>query len=177
VMEPVPLPSTVEDLPPISRVQADFEGFVSPGQAIAQDPLAVLKVAGPERLEAAYSSLSRLLAVLPAEISVSMRDVHRAIIYMLWFRGVCSSYGQSAAHEALIFKVAAENALLHFVLPGLSSIQFRSAVDSISNAVGLSSSEESVVGGLLVGRIRTLRRILEESEGFFGAMDFWNAMS
>lgn len=98
---------------------------------------------------------------------VSPRDLQRCLLYMAWFTALAQSANQSGMSVSADAASAAENALLHFVLPGLSSEQFGRALPAVRDI--------AMPDGYLQDR---LNRLTEGSEGFFGVPpDFWASLS
>lgn len=99
---------------------------------------------------------------------VSPRDVQRCVVYMAWHAPLAED-----AVASKLFKTphsdtqSAENALLHFVLPGLSSEQFGRVLTPLLKA--------ATPDGLLA---RRLARLSAGGESLFGVSpDFWASLS
>lgn len=98
---------------------------------------------------------------------VTPRDLQRCVQYMAWYVSLAEAASSSGMDVALDDLAAAENALLHFILPGLSSEQFRLALPALV--------EVSSPGGMLQQR---LTRLVEGGDGVFGVPpDFWASLS
>ncbi|GAA1439256.1 hypothetical protein GCM10009617_03210 [Leifsonia poae] len=98
---------------------------------------------------------------------VSPRDLHRCLLYMAWYTALAVAASESDLSISTDPASAAENALLHFVLPGLTSEQFRLALPAIRDS--------AIADGYLQNR---LNRLTEGSDGFFGVPpDFWASLS
>lgn len=151
------------------------------GAPFLQDPLGALKIlenpATAELEEALQKALTGLGSVHDV---VSHRDVHRAVAYMSWYvllgHGMTptnSTNGQSIS----LSQLAAENALLHFVLPRLHAEEFRLAVDSLMEfPLAIGSDDAEGLGGTLLPRIERLRESANRA-AFGGLVDFWSALS
>ena len=123
---------------------------------------------GLQQLTGALDATTSELAQAVQANLVSKRDEHRCLQYMAFF---CAVASHMPAHEPCnsseLRTVAAENALLHFVFPGLTAQQFASAID-LFKGEGLPS--------LLRSRCRRLQS--SESQATLGYdADFWTALS
>lgn len=178
LVEPVPLPDEEELL---RSLEADGsgvpEGGNPPGLGMAQDPRAIVSVASPNRRRAAYEALKKALSLLPEDVVVSHRDVRRALLYMLWYAGLSADLHEAIGGEAEVLRAAGENALLHFVLPGLSPAAFLEAVRGMSESGALRSTKAQPLAGQLEPRLARLRAAMDAAGGFTLAMDFWTALS
>jgi energy-coupling factor transporter ATP-binding protein EcfA2 len=98
---------------------------------------------------------------------VSPRDVQRCVLFMSWHVQLAEAALAAGLVSSATDAESAENAILHFVLPGLSSAQFGRA---ISPLVAAASPD-----GLLA---RRLKKLAIDGEGVFGlAPDFWASLS
>lgn len=99
---------------------------------------------------------------------VSPRDVQRSVLYMAWHIPLALAASAAAIEGVLSTDAAAaENAVLHFVLPGLSAEQFRRCLEPLTDS--------AQPGGLLR---RRLERLSSGAEGLFGVpADFWASLS
>jgi len=98
---------------------------------------------------------------------VSPRDVQRCVAYMAWHAALANAAVTGGLLESTSLAESAENAVLHFILPGLSSEQFGRVLGAL----------EAVVTdrGLLSRRVA---RLLAGGESLFGvAPDFWASLS
>lgn len=175
LIEPVPMPEAGELLETLSKANVDWEDEDSFGASVIQDPLAILAVATDDRKTACIHVLAESLAKLGA-LRASRRDVDRCVLFMLWFEGLASSVTDEAGGPQAVRHLAAENALLHYILPGLPPAGFRQALHTLSSD-DLRSPSATGLAGLLLPRIERLRATMEGAQGFEGAMDFWNALS
>lgn len=175
VMEPAVLPDSQALLG--SLAQQGQETGSATWASLMQDPHAILAVSDVNRQEQAYDALKSVFKALPSSVGLSYRDLHRCLLYVLWFRGLVSAKLTSDSDNVDALRVGAENAILHFVLPGLTPHSFRESVESILNLNSSTTSCDQQFGGVLRSRLARLQELLDESEGFFGALDFWNALS
>jgi energy-coupling factor transporter ATP-binding protein EcfA2 len=106
--------------------------------------------------------------------AVSRRDWVRAMMYMGYFLLLAGD--RVGLEEAT--SLAAENALLHFVLPGLPAERFSVALSELARATDLSPAPQSEddLGGLLAPRLARLNESLA-AFGIAEAVDFWTALS
>lgn len=103
----------------------------------------------------------------------SRRDIDRSLQYMAYF----VMLAQDWSSDVDVVGLAAENALLHFVLPQLPDHQFSEVLRALRNASLQGASEEPVVlGGLLQSRVQRLLQAME-SGLFSDSLDFWAALS
>jgi hypothetical protein len=145
-----------------------------PGAVLFGDPRRAWSsyvMAGDEgRFREALSPLLETLRVSAGNGKnvVSPRDVQRSVLYMAWHVPLAEA-ATTAAIEGVLSSdtAAAENAVLHFVLPGLSAEQFRRCLEPLTDV--------AQSGGLLR---RRLERLSGGGEGLFGVpADFWASLS
>jgi energy-coupling factor transporter ATP-binding protein EcfA2 len=97
---------------------------------------------------------------------VSPRDVQRCVVYMSWHASLAEAAVKAGLLPGSTDEESAENSLLHFVLPGLSSEQFGRAVEPLRKA--------ATADGLLDRRLTKLTG----GESLFGVSpDFWASLS
>jgi energy-coupling factor transporter ATP-binding protein EcfA2 len=96
---------------------------------------------------------------------MSPRMAQRALMYQAAYEAVCANEG--GALEQHRSRHAAENALLHFLLPVLSPIDFTQVAQRLA--------EKSQPDGLLFDRLSTLR--LDEEDWRQAPDDFWSGLS
>lgn len=142
-----------------------------PGAALIGDPRRAWDALTEDELEQFAVALRPLLEEL-AKLAgngsnvVSPRDVQRCVLYMSWHVPLTAA-AAAGLGRAVTIEESAENALLHFVLPGLSAEQFRKVVSGLSTIV--------TDDGLLH---RRLERLGSGGEGLFGVSpDFWASLS
>lgn len=98
---------------------------------------------------------------------VSPRDVQRSVVYMSWHAPLAEAAVAAGLLPSSSDTEAAENALLHFVLPGLSSQQFGRVVSPLLRT--------ATPDGLLA---RRLTKLTAGGESLFGiSPDFWASLS
>jgi energy-coupling factor transporter ATP-binding protein EcfA2 len=96
---------------------------------------------------------------------VSPRDVQRCVLYMAWHQALQQPQSGDALTSSLL--LSAENAVLHYILPGMSAERFGRAVPGLT--------EKATDGGLLAIR---LARLVSPDDGVFGVPpDFWASLS
>lgn len=120
------------------------------------------------RLARALDGTTDKLAQAIKTNPVSKRDEHRCLLYMSYFCEIARHMpDHKPSKRARLRTVAAENAVLHYVLPGLTAQQFSAAIDLFKGA-----GEPS----LLRSRCRRLHS--EDSRTMLGHdADFWTALS
>ena len=97
--------------------------------------------------------------------AIAHRQVQRSLVYMAWLVELLGEIEPEQDNPAV--KAAADNALLHFVLPSLPAAQFERALQALSG---------SVQDGLLAARLSRLHNAVEEQQ-FGPPPDFWGALS
>lgn len=105
-----------------------------------------------------------LRGALGADV-IAHRALQRSLMYMAWYvelHGVTQPEPGDPAVEA-----AADNALLHFVLPSLPASQFERA---------LAALDDDKRSGVLSARITRLRQVTQDQQ-FGPPPDFWGALS
>jgi len=144
-----------------------------PGQHLFGDPTkawASYLVAGKtDRFSDALKPLLTVLADSAGRKSnlVSPRDVQRCVVFMSWHAPLAEAAVAAKLLASSNDTESAENSLLHFVLPGLSSEQFGRALMPLLNA--------ATPDGLLA---RRLTKLAAGGESLFGVSpDFWASLS
>lgn len=108
-----------------------------------------------------------------SDLVPSRRDVDRALNYMAYYVALASS--EQAPADAM--RRAAENAILHVVLPQLSAETFASAIRALASAhLEDAAADPGVIGGLLGPRVTRLGKSMNDAL-FADAVDFWTALS
>ena len=98
---------------------------------------------------------------------VSKRDEQRCLLFMAFFEEIAAHVPDVEVEVADRTRVAAENALLHFVLPGLAPVDFTAAIARFR-----ASGPPSLL------RARCARLAAREADSALGyALDFWAALS
>ncbi len=143
-----------------------------PGLSLCRDPRSAwfsYLLKGTDRFQ---NALRPLLTVLQTSAGsdfnlVTPRDVQRCVVYMSWHIALAEAAVATGMLGETSDNQSAENSLLHFVLPGLSSEQFGRAVQPVLN--------EAAPDGLLA---RRLKRLDAGGESLFGVLpDFWASLS
>jgi hypothetical protein len=106
---------------------------------------------------------------------ISRRDALRSLAYMAYYVRLNSD----GAPDPEIVELAAENAVLHFVLPTLDPDHFSSTLNALSTAdLAEAAVGSDALGGLLKPRVERLSELASTSGlGFADALDFWSALS
>jgi energy-coupling factor transporter ATP-binding protein EcfA2 len=152
--------------------QSALSGGAPPGLSLARDPRSAwcsYLLTGTERFQ---NALKPLITVLQTSAGqefnlVTPRDVQRCVVYMSWHIPLAEAAAATGMLGQTNDKESAENSLLHFVLPGLSSEQFRRAVQPLL--------DDATPDGLLA---RRLKRLDAGGESLFGVLpDFWASLS
>lgn len=98
---------------------------------------------------------------------VSPRDVQRCVLFMSWHYPLLEAAVASGLLPSADIGASAENAVMHYVLPGLSAEQFSRAIEPLRGT--------AAAGGLLQ---RRLSRLTAGGESIFGVSpDFWASLS
>ncbi len=98
---------------------------------------------------------------------VSPRDVQRSVLFMSWYLAIYEHETDDYPGEEAAATEAAELALLHAVLPGLSAGHFEKALKALMT--------HAQPGGALMRRVD---RVNAMTSGIYGAQpDFWSALS
>jgi hypothetical protein len=107
---------------------------------------------------------------------ISRRQVGQVLLYAAWF----DVLDQAAHHLGLVTdtdpRVGAENAVLHFVLPGLGASQFGDVLESL-RAIDLSIEASGTLGGLLRSRLERLSGGGNDGDYVSRVLDFWDRLS
>jgi hypothetical protein len=118
--------------------------------------------------EVYQQALGERATLLRDELGVEViahRQLQRSLVYMAWFVELEDEGEPEAGHQAV--EAAADNAILHFVLPSLPAAQFGRGLRALDNG-----SRQGVLGT----RLMRLRSVLDEQQ--FGPLaDFWGALS
>jgi hypothetical protein len=164
------------------RLSEDVVEAVGDSDDIARtrigDPDCARNALAESDLTALLESFLGLVEPTVGHGALSHRDIARAANYMAWF-WLLAQNDRSGLGEDGVRRLAAENALLHAVLPTLSSTSFARAMTKLRDndpeaATGAASPNE--LGGLLAGRVDRLDAAVRNSM-FPDAVDFWAALS
>jgi energy-coupling factor transporter ATP-binding protein EcfA2 len=141
---------------------------VGPEELLHDPRTALASLRGDPGLAALATGLDQVTSQLAEALGanpVSKRDEQRCLLYMAFFQEIAPHVPGFEVEDLLV--KTAENAVLHFVLPGLTPQQFAVAVD-LFRAPGSAS--------LL--RSRCARLMPEDADASLGyAVDFWTALS
>jgi hypothetical protein len=113
-------------------------------------------------------ALSERAAVLREKLGVDViahRQLQHSLMYMAWCVELSGETEAEQDHPAV--EAAADNALLHFVLPSLPAAQFEHALEVLSDGRR---------AGVLATRLGRLRSVVAEQQ-FGPPPDFWGALS
>jgi len=167
LLEPPSVDSSIASTAAITEQEKVVKG--GEGAAAVGDPHTAWSAVVVEGRQAEYMEPLRVqLSSLVEAIGngtnlVSPRDVQRCALYMSWHQALVS-VGDQGAHT---MAASAENALLHYVLPGLSAEQFGRVVPRLH--------QSALQGGLLQAR---LARLQGSDDNLFGVPpDFWASLS
>jgi hypothetical protein len=125
-------------------------------------------------LAAAFGALSPN-QLLP----ISRRDMLRCLLYGSYFLSLVDP-ATAGVPAAQLPQLAAENALLHFVLPTLPVERFGSAVNALLDgpySLTETAVSDDALGGLLKSRLVRLHEATDSTLGFGDTVDFWSALS
>lgn len=96
---------------------------------------------------------------------IAHRQLQRSLMYMAWHVELSGEADPDQGQPAV--EAAADNAILHFVLPSLPAAQFEKALEAL---------DDGNRTGVLAQRLSRLRGILAEHQ-FGPPPDFWGALS
>ncbi len=96
---------------------------------------------------------------------IAHRQLQRSLMYMSWYVELSGEADPDQGQPAV--EAAADNAVLHFVLPSLPAAQFEKALESL---------DDGDRTGVLAQRLSRLRGVLAEHQ-FGPPPDFWGALS
>lgn len=139
------------------------------------DPTAARRELSDAALRSLVEAFSTVLksAEGSRQLVPSRRDIDRALNYMAYYVKLADG-NQDSADAA---RRAAENALLHVVLPQLPAHAFTTAVRALSAAsLEGASADMNTVGGLLAPRVSRLSASITDAL-FSDTVDFWTALS
>lgn len=146
-----------------------------PARAFLGDPAAALMDASTDQamlIEALLVLLGALQGSSGPNL-VSTRDIHRCLAYMAFYVMLVPASADLASH-----KLAAENAVLHFVLPSLPPDAFGASIVRLSESgLLLEPGDQARLGSLLRPRVERLAGVMSGVLGLSGAADFWAALS
>lgn len=141
---------------------------VGPEELLHDPRTALASVLHSAALTSLAASLDNVIGSLRDSIGanpVSKRDEQRCLLFMASFCEIAPHVPGFTAEDLQL--VAAENAVLHFVLPGLTPQQFGVATDLF---------REPLTGSLL--RSRCARLVPDDADMTLGyAVDYWTALS
>ena len=108
-------------------------------------------------------------------VLISRRDALRSLAFMAYYVRLQTD----SAPEPEVVRLAAENAVLHCVLPTVDADHFTGALEALNGADLMSASPSAdTIGGLLKPRVERLVEMTSGSGlGFADALDFWSALS
>lgn len=113
-------------------------------------------------------ALSERAAMLRDRLGVDViahRQLQRSLMYMAWYVELSGETEPDQGQPPV--EAAADNAILHFVLPSLPAAQFEKALEAL---------DDGHRSGVLARRISRLRSILADHQ-FGPSPDFWGALS
>ena len=96
---------------------------------------------------------------------IAHRQLQRSLVYMAWFVELSGEPEPEQGQPAV--EAAADNALVHFVLPSLPAAQFERALEAL---------DDGQRSGMLAERLARLRSVVSEHQ-FGPPPDFWGALS
>jgi len=168
LLEPSASPSALNGVAALFEPATTTDRDTGP-QQLLHDPrtelAAILEDVRLSDLASALDAVTTRLAEKLGSNPVSKRDEHRCLLYMSWFCELAPFVPDLDGTE--LDAKAAENALLHFVLPGLTPQQFGQTVELFRT---------STVDSLL--RSRCERLVPADGDAALGyAVDYWSALS
>ncbi len=176
-------------------LKADASGVrpsVARGATFVESPaLALESLAGDEdRRNGLKTELEGLVAAVIKGASeqqtigrlenfVTRRQAAQMLCYVAWFSLLAEGYTiwSSTAVESAP-KIAAENALLHFVLPGLPPAEFTAVLNYLTKSSFISNpADPKQLGSILASRVKRLESAAGESFIAGRYLDFWDRLS
>jgi len=123
---------------------------------------------GNQAYEQAVSNRAALLRDQLGVDVIAHRQLQKALMYMAWYVELAGEGGDGDPElDPVVVEAAADNALLHFVLPSLSANYFEKAVRVL---------DDGTRTGVLASRLMRLRVVADENR-FGPPLDFWGALS
>lgn len=170
LLEPMESPSSEDG---VSALWAGTTGPAAPTSSheILHDPrTALAAIRGTQSLSDLANALDATVVELRDALSsnpVSKRDEQRCLLFMAFFHEVAAYVPDLTLTAPDRLRVAAENAILHFVLPALTPEDFTRAVDLFRQP-----------GAPSLLRSRCSRLAPADADSALGyAIDFWAALS
>lgn len=120
---------------------------------------------GGNAFEQALSERAAMLRDKLGVDAIAHRQLQRSLMYMAWYVELNGEADPDQGQPAV--EAAADNAILHFVLPSLPAAQFEKALEAL---------DDGKRRGVLAQRLSRLRGILTEHQ-FGPPPDFWGALS
>lgn len=110
---------------------------------------------------------------------VTRRQLDQCLLYASWFALLAKAFettGGSVAGD--VYRMASENALLHFMLPSLAPVEFGLALGRLIHAGGdlTAAANDTELGGVLRSRVSRLASAGGLSMGG-RTLDFWDRLS
>ena len=156
-----------------AAIEPDSSNETGPAAAFLGDPLAALKGLKGTETDVVAAALLAITPLLGGAL-VSRRDAIRCLAYMAYFR--CLAPDLMSGEQVL--RLAAENAILHCVLPTVDADHFVSALQVLeATALCEAASDDDIIGGLLATRVEKLLEIATSGLGIAAAIDYWAALS
>lgn len=149
-------------------VHPSVEGAGGPAAAIIGRPTIAFGRYAETGTDIYQQALGERAAVLREKLGVDVvahRQLQHSLMYMAWFVELSGETEPEQGHP--IVEAAADNALLHFVLPSLPAAQFERALEALDNGRR---------AGVLATRVTRLRNVIAEQQ-FGPPPDFWGALS
>jgi energy-coupling factor transporter ATP-binding protein EcfA2 len=166
----------------LARQESQHEDVpeVGSGAAWLGNPNTGTSLFSREALERQLSAVQHLVESVSggreASVSISFRDVARIANYCGYYAWLARAVDHSLTEDETR-SLAAENALMHFVLPNMPAEQFGALASGLVDSGRLRESKDATeVGGILRHRLDRLLRGAE-SGGVTGALDFWASLS
>lgn len=163
------------DTPSIEKARASADILSQPSIEEADGPASTI-LGRPSAAFARYSESGsdlyeeallrrggQLREVVGTEV-VNFRAYQKALFYIAWYIELA---GEAEPQPDSLVAMAVDNAILHFVLPTLTTHQFAAAIEGLSDIAPMS---------VLANRVDRLKITLE-TQNFGPAPDFWGALS
>ena len=175
---------TPEAIAALADTQEDSDDVAEDGKAadFLGNPRSALDAMDEGPLLELSNALASMFRALSPEqpMPVSRRDMLRCMLYGSYLLALVDPETVPEALTGRLTQVAAENAVLHCVLPTLPVERFAPTVNNLLHgSYGLLEppDSEAVLGGILKSRLHRLQEATDSALGFGDTVDFWSALS
>lgn len=178
LLEPQATPNVDEALNALRKTERPKGGG---GAEYVGDPLEILDCPdiAPDSLRKQIEDLLTQLVPPQGEHFVSRRQVGQMLLYVAWYSLMAQAFSQrGGVVVGDPYRIGAENALLHFILPTLSPRDFGTAIQRLNDAsIQLHPAPDQSSGGSVL-KSRIDRLSSSAGSGMVGGLlDFWDRLS